>query len=163
MKNIISSFFTILISVLSFSQTENQIVESAVSSLALEREIVTVNNLYLQGQFISMIQKGSTEEILNVSHEKDFKGFTKRTYVDGKWVSTLLAEEDSTFVSILEEIQMGLPKGIKTSPTDTEMETLIDDFVTDYWKYTNKQGKVCEVRVYFLNGQLRNLGYWIYE
>jgi hypothetical protein len=163
MKNIIASFFTILISVLSFSQTENQIVESAVSSLTLEREVVTVNNLYLQGQFLSMLQKGSIDEILNVSHEKDFKRFTKRTYIDGKWVSTLLAENDSTFVSILEEIQMGLPKGIKTLPTSTETETLIDDYVTDYWKYTNKQGKLCEIRVYFLNGQLRNLGYWIYE
>jgi hypothetical protein len=163
MKNIIASFFTILISVLSFSQTENQIVESAVSSLTLEREVVTVNNLYLQGQFLSMLQKGSIDEILHAYQQKDFKRFTKMKYIGGPWQTTVLATHDSICLSILDEIKMGLPKGIKTLPTSTEIETLIDDYVTDYWKYTNKQGKVCEIRVYFLNGHLRNLGYWIYE
>jgi hypothetical protein len=110
-----------------------------------------------------MLQKGSIDEILNAYQQKDFKRFTKMKYIGGTWQTTVLATNDSICLSILDEIKMGLPKGIKTLPTSTEIETLIDDYVTDYWKYTNKQGKVCEIRVYFLNGHLRNLGYWIYE
>jgi hypothetical protein len=160
MKKLVILIILSVLAAKSFSQTE-QYVAAAVSSL--EREVVTNNNLYLQGQFLSLVQKGSTDKILNAYQQKDFKRFTKMTYVDGNWQNTVLATNDSICLSILNEIRVGLPKGIKTLPTSTEVETLIDDYVTDYWKYTNKQGKVCEVRVYFLNGQLRNLGYWIYE
>jgi hypothetical protein len=160
MKKLAILLILLVLAVKAFSQTEQHIA-AAVSSL--EREVVTVDNLYLQGQFLSLVQKGSIDEILNAYQQKDFKRFTKMTYVDGKWQNTILAINDSICLSILNEIKIGLPKGIKTLPTNTEVETLIDDYVTDYWKYTNKQGKVCEVRVYFLNGQLRNLGYWIHE
>jgi hypothetical protein len=160
MKKLAIILILLVLAAKAFSQTEQHIAE-AVSSL--ERETVTVDNLYLQGQFLNLVQKGSTDEILNAYQQKDFKRFTKMTYVDGKWQTTVLATSDSVCLSMLNEIRVGLPKGIHTLPTSTEVETLIDDYVTDYWKYTNSQGKICEVRVYFLNGQLRNLGYWIYE
>jgi hypothetical protein len=160
MKKLAVVFFVSLFSNQSFSQIEDYI-KIAVSSL--EREVVSVDNSYLQGQFIKMVQLQSYEELLKAYHEKDFKRFTKRIYIDGNWNETVTAESDSIFISILDELRTGFPKGMKITPTDTEIETDVDDYVTDYWSYTNKSGKKCEIRVYFLNGQLRNLGYWIYQ
>jgi hypothetical protein len=160
MKKLAIVLFLFLFSTQSFSQIEDYI-KTAVSSL--EREVVSVDNLYLQGQFVKIVQSQSYEELLKAYHEKDFKRFTKRIYIDGEWSETVTIESDSIFISILEEMRVGLPNGMASSPSDTEIESDIDDYVTDYWVYTNKSGKKCEIRVYFLNGQLRNLGYWIYQ
>lgn len=153
---IVLSFFAVK----AFSQIENDIAQ-AVSSL--DREFSFTDNAYLQGQFVSLVKKGSHDELLNAYHREGFKRFTKMIYVDGSWTKTITVTNDSIFTEVLDEIQRGLPKTLSTYPIRTDSETLIDDYVTDYWTYTNNNGKKCEIRVYFINDQLRSLGYWIYE
>jgi cell shape-determining protein MreC len=69
MKKLAIVLFLFLFSTQSFSQIEDYI-KTAVSSL--EREVVSVDNLYLQGQFVKIVQSQSYEELLKAYHEKDF-------------------------------------------------------------------------------------------
>jgi hypothetical protein len=160
MKKLVILLVLLVLATNVFSQIENDIAQ-AVSSL--NREPSFTNNLYLQGQVLSLVKNGSHSELLNAYQKEGFKRFTKMIYIDGTRTMTITATNDSTFSAILDEVQRGLPKTISSYPTSTDTENLIDDYVTDYWIYTNNAGKKCEIRVYFINDQLRSIGYWIYE
>jgi hypothetical protein len=160
MKNLITLIFVSLFSICGRSQNENVIIE-AVSSI--EKDPIIADQSYFHGKFLSLVKENKTSELLGIYHQKGFCRMVKILYINGECQWARETETDSSYLSVLSEIRNGLPKGLKLSPTSTLHESLLSEHVTDRWVYTNRFGQKCEIEVYFVNGLLNNLGYWIYK
>lgn len=193
MKKLAVLLFTIIFSTLSFSQTEQIIADSSYSQTkqmisnalsSIEREPSYTNNLYLRGSFLKEIKNGRYAEFINAYHQKGFSKIRKSQYLNNVWQRSICANSDSTIkdqninnvyqksviassdsiiIALFDEIRRGLPADLSILPTEVDEYTVIDDYFTDVWRYTNSDGKKCFLMADFINGQLRTLGYSIRE
>lgn len=147
MKNLIIFAFSLFVSVLGNSQTVNS----------------TIDQSRYHGKFLSMIKENSTDTLVAIYHQNGFHRMVKTLYLDGECQWARETSSDSEYLAVLKEIKDGLPNGMKLTPTKTVYESSVNEYYTDKWEYINKFGQECEVEVYFVDGLLNNLGYWIHK
>ncbi len=98
------------------------------------------------------------ETLRSIYHTERFGSFTKVMYQDSIWIGASIGQTDS----FIEEVRLCLPDDIDLLPTSTTQETLIDDWIIDSWIYKDKDGNPCELKVFFMNEQLRHFGFYLH-
>lgn len=102
------------------------------------------------------------ETLRSICHTKKFGSFTKVMYQDSMWIGMSIGQTDSLIEAFIEEMRLCLPDDIDLLPTSTTQVSRIDDWITDSWIYTDKDGNPCELKVFFINEQLRHFGFYIH-
>jgi len=146
MKKLVALVFTITLSIVGYSQTKKVVDQSKY-----------------HGKFLSMIKEDKTDALLSIYHQKGFCRLVKTLYIDGECQWARETSNDDEFLDVLKEIKEGLPNGMTLTPSKSVYESLANEHYTDKWQYVNRFGQECEVVVYFVDGLLNNLGYWVYK
>lgn len=122
-----------------------------------------ISHSHLRERALVMIKNSALTDLLEAYDTKGFSQFTKMTYQNGIFEGTIFVDSKESFMLLIEEIRKSIPNDPTLISFSSTKEDLGDEYITECWTYFDSSGKKYEVRVYFFNSQLNNLGYWIYQ